>query len=353
MREAFGELLRYLKEGRRVALCRIVKQVGSAPRHIGTKCLVLEDGTVVGTIGGGMLEWRVREEAKESIASGIPRLVHFELKGEDIAKTDMLCGGIADVYVEPIAPEGDTISFFERVAEMIREDRRGVLLTRLWEDPPIEGKARILLAIEQIPSGLPRELEPLARELHPNEPKLIELEKGKIFWEPLMPPEVLYLFGAGHVSTFVASLASMVGFHVVVIDDREEFANRGRFPSAKEILVLPIEEAISRLDPGPHSYVAIITRGHIHDAAALRGVIRKEFAYIGMIGSKRKRAVVYNGLMKEGISKDLLERVRCPIGLDIGAETPEEIAVSIVAELIKVRNETRKGARVQKGASSP
>jgi len=353
MTETFGELLKYLKEGRRVALCRIVKQVGSAPRHIGTKCLVLEDGTVVGTIGGGMLEWRVREQAKGAIALGISRLIHFELKGEDVAKTDMLCGGMADVYIEPIVPQEETISFFERVAEMVREERRGVLLTRLREDLPIDGDTRILLAIEEIPGGLPKELEPLARELRLSEPKLIELEKEKIFWEPLIPPEILYLFGAGHVSTCVASLAAMVGFQVVVIDDREEFANEGRFPSAKKILVLPIEEAIPRVDPGPHSYVAIITRGHIHDAAALRGVIGKDLAYIGMIGSRRKRALVYNGLMKEGVPKDLLERVHCPIGLDIGAETPEEIAVSIVAELIKVRSERRKEAREKKGASSP
>ncbi len=353
MKDAFGELLKHLKEGRRAALCRIVKQVGSAPRHTGTKCLVLEDGSVVGTIGGGMLEWRVREEAREAIAVGIPRLIHFELQGEDVANTDMLCGGIADVYIEPIFPEKETISFFERVVEMIQEERRGVLLTRIWVDFPTQGNTRILLPFEEIPRGLPTELKPLARELHVHESKLLELEGGEIFWEPLIPPEILYLFGGGHVSTFVASLAAMVGFEVVVIDDREEFANQVRFPFAKEILVLPIEEAISRVAPGPRSYVAIITRGHIHDAAALKGVIRKDLAYIGMIGSRRKRAVVYKGLMKEGISKNLLERVHCPIGLDIGAETPEEIAVSIVAELIKVRNERRKEAMGQRGAGSP
>lgn len=341
MRESFGELLKYLKDGKKVALSRIVKQVGSAPRHVGTKCLVLEDGTIVGTIGGGMLEWRVMEEAKGAIGVGRPRLIHFELKGEDVAKTDMLCGGMADVYIEPISPDREAIFFFEKVVEMIREEKKGVLLTRLSEGEAPGETRRILLSSDQIPDGLPPQLRPLAGQLNLSKPKLLELEEGTFFWEPLVPPDLLYLFGAGHVSTFLAPLAAMVGFDVIVIDDREEFANGKRFPSAREILVLPVSEAASRVASGPNTYVAIITRGHIHDTAALRGVIGKDVAYIGMIGSRRKKAIVYNSLLREGVPKELLDKVHCPIGLDIGAETPEEIAVSIVAELIKVRHEKR------------
>jgi xanthine dehydrogenase accessory factor len=157
--------------------------------------------------------------------------------------------------------------------------------------------------------------------------------------EPLRPEDVVHIFGAGHISTFVAPLAKMVGFRVVVIDDRQEFANRDRFPHADDILLLPFSEAWNAISLTRSSYLVIVTRGHAHDTTVLRGAVREDVAYVGMIGSRRKRNVVYRALMGEGVPPELLDRVHSPIGLDIGAETPEEIAVSIVGELISVRAE--------------
>jgi xanthine dehydrogenase accessory factor len=170
-------------------------------------------------------------------------------------------------------------------------------------------------------------------------PAMIEVERGgpAIFAEPLEPPAVLYLFGAGHISTFVAPLAKMVGFQVSIIDDREEFANSKRFPNADEIIVCPFYDAFDRITINSSSYIAIITRGHMHDRDVLRKAMQTKSGYIGMIGSLRKRQIIYGSLMEEGISRQRLDQVSSPIGLDIGAETPEEIAVSIVAELIQER----------------
>lgn len=340
MQDPYLEIPHYLEKGKFLVLARIVRQSGSAPRGVGTRCLVLEDGSVVGTIGGGMLEYLVSQQAREVLAQGKPRTIHFKLQGEDVAKTDMLCGGIVDVYLEPLDPrDTECRMLFAKVKEAKQSGLGGVLLTLLVEGPePWAPGGRLFLSPEDIPQGLPQELKACWENLPKSKPVLIEAEGGvPVFWEPLFPSEVLYLFGAGHISTFVAPLASMVGFRVVVIDDREEYANRERFPSAEEILVLSPQEAIDRIRLDSASYVAVITRGHIHDTAVLREVVRGKAAYVGMIGSRRKRAVVYRALMKEGVPRDVLERVHCPIGLDIGAETPEEIAVSIVAELIQVR----------------
>jgi len=174
--------------------------------------------------------------------------------------------------------------------------------------------------------------------------KRLKTEGLSIFAEPIQAADVLYVFGAGHISTFLSVLAKLVGFGVVVIDDREEFANKQRFPDADEIMVLPIPQSFGRIAITPSSYIAIVTRGHIHDHAVLKEALKHQPAYIGMIGSRRKREMIYHAMIREGTPKEDLQRVHSPIGLDIGAETPEEIAVSIVAELIQERDRLKKAA---------
>jgi len=166
-----------------------------------------------------------------------------------------------------------------------------------------------------------------------------------VFLEPVEAEAVLMLFGAGHISTFVAPLARMVGFRVCVIDDRGEFANARRFPSADQLLVCSVAEAFQRVAVTPSTFIAIVTRGHVYDREALRAALATRPAYLGMIGSRRKRDLIYASLMEEGLAAEDLRRVHSPIGISIGAETPEEIAVSIVAELIQVRAQACEGRR--------
>jgi xanthine dehydrogenase accessory factor len=158
----------------------------------------------------------------------------------------------------------------------------------------------------------------------------------EIFVEPILPQPIVYLFGAGHVSTAVAKAAQSAGFGVVVIDDREAFANSQRFPIAQEIYT-SFDDAFAKLKPNSSSYLIIVTRGHKEDMRVLAWAVRTQARYIGMIGSKRKVLSVYRALEKEGYRMDEFQRVFAPMGLDIGALSPEEIALSIVAELVAVR----------------
>jgi xanthine dehydrogenase accessory factor len=158
-----------------------------------------------------------------------------------------------------------------------------------------------------------------------------------IFIEPILPPALLYIFGAGHVAVNLYKVAQNAGFDVTVIDDREAYANRERFPAAQEVIADDFEQAMGRLKPSESSYIVIVTRGHRDDMRCLRWAVQTQARYIGMIGSKRKTIAIYRGLQKEGLSADLFKRVHAPVGLDIGAVTPEEIAVSITAELIAIR----------------
>jgi len=163
----------------------------------------------------------------------------------------------------------------------------------------------------------------------------------KIFIDILQPKEEVLIFGAGHIAVCVSKLAKMVGFRAVIIDDRKEFANQNRFPEADEIIAEEIEEALTHLNITPSTYIIILTRGHLKDEEVLTLVIRSGAAYIGMIGSRNKNATVFQQLTKKGISQEELNKVHAPIGIDINAQTPEEIAVSIMAEIIQVRREKK------------
>ncbi len=163
-----------------------------------------------------------------------------------------------------------------------------------------------------------------------------------IFVEPIIPPALLYIFGAGHVSTSLYKTAKDAGFDITVVDDRESYANRERFPQAREIIAQDFDQAMTSLKLGAGAYIVIVTRGHRDDMRVLRWAVQTDARYIGMIGSKRKTIGIFRELQKEGLSAKLFERVYAPIGLDIGAVTPEEIAVSITAELIAVRRKAER-----------
>jgi xanthine dehydrogenase accessory factor len=159
-----------------------------------------------------------------------------------------------------------------------------------------------------------------------------------VYIEPIEPSPALYVIGAGHVGTHLVQLAQEVGFHVHVVDDREKFANRERFPTATEVVTEDIPSWLARTDLSPHSYVVIVTRGHTNDLEALRALAPRELRYLGLIGSRAKVARIYEALRTDGIAAEHLSHVHAPIGLDIGAVTPQEIAVSILAELIAVKH---------------
>ncbi len=255
MSEILKEALGRIDRGETIALVTVVETKGSTPRGIGAKMLVNKNGLVAGTIGGGITEARVIEEAKQALKEGKGRLLNYHLTREQAALDEgAICGG-----------------------EM------------------------------------------------------------KVFIDVLQPKEEVLIFGAGHIAVCVSKLAKMVGFKVTIIDSRKEFANQDRFPEADEIIAEDTEKALTHLKITPYTYIIIVTRGHLKDEEVLASVVRSNAAYIGMIGSRQKNATVFQHLEEQGISAQELKKVHAPIGIDIGAQTPEEIAVSIIAEIIQVR----------------
>jgi xanthine dehydrogenase accessory factor len=252
--DVYEELLRLRKLGQKCALATIVQVRGSIPSYESAKLLVREDGSMIGTIGGGCVEAEVWNAAREVLETEQPRHLSFNL-GQDAAYDNgLICGGQLDVFVEPVLP---------------------------------------------------------------------------------MPGA--FIFGAGHISKSLSKVAGLAGFSTTIIGNRESFANRERFPEASEIFAGEYEEVFPKLAVNETSYLIIVTRGHRDDMRVLRWAVSTSARYIAMIGSKRKVISVVKELEKEGVARESFERVFAPMGLEIGAVSPEEIAVSVVAEMIAVR----------------
>lgn len=353
MKEIYERVVEELRKGDVSVLATIVRQAGPSPRGIGAKCLLTKDGTLLGTIGGGRLEADVLDRAPEVLKSRVPELMSFHLKGTDVEDTDMLCGGDVGVFLAPLCPgNSGLLPLFETILKIHRRGGSGfmamVVDTEAWRG---ERAPMLFLTRDGMQSGGITGSPGIEEELKNRAGKLVTQRLPKIhrfpasgqflsvFVEPVISDPVLFIFGGGHVSQQIVPLAARVGFNVTVIDDREEFADPRLFPEAKEILEHGFEDVLDGLPVDNSSFLVIVTRGHRYDKEVLAQALRTNARYVGMIGSKRKRDIIYEKLLEEGFTRDDLARVHAPIGLSIGAETPAEIAVSIVAELIQERAE--------------
>jgi xanthine dehydrogenase accessory factor len=259
--DLYEEIVSLRRAGRKGALATITSVRGSIPSFRTAKMLVRDDGSTIGTIGGGCVEADVWQAAREVLEQEKPRSLSFDLNNNPSYDTGLVCGGTLEVFIEPILPAAE-----------------------------------------------------------------------------------LFIFGAGHVAMNLSKVASLAGFGVSVIDDREAYASRERFPEARQLLAEDFDAALAKLDIPEYAYIVIVTRGHRDDMRVLRWAVEQPAKYIGMIGSKRKVLSIYKELEKEGVPTAKFERLNAPIGLEIGAVTPEEIAVAIVAEMIAVRRRVDVGS---------
>lgn len=328
-----------LAQGRPVVAATIVTNEGSTPRTAGSKMLIFEDGSIAGTVGGGLSEGQVMAAAPALFASGRAKLVDFDMTGQADKGADLICGGKMRVFLERLDPDAATKALFAAVADLLNRGGRGILLTALTD---AAAPARCLLLGDGRVVGPDPGPEVLTAAKRQSRgllaPVVLTCGERRFYLEPTLAPDPLFICGGGHVSRPTAQLAAMVGFRVTVLDDRPEFANPERFPFAGETQVIdPAVGWLTGRSIGENAFVVIVTRGHAHDTEALAEALRTPAAYIGMIGSLPKRDKVYERLLAQGFTQEDLQRVHSPIGLEILAETPEEIAVSIVGELIECR----------------
>jgi xanthine dehydrogenase accessory factor len=357
--EAFlAELRRRLadpaRDGRPLAVASIVRHRGSTPRKTGTKMLIDPSGRHVGTVGGGCGEAEVMSRAQRVLSTGEAQRFEVSLLEEDGWESPSICGGVLDVYLEPVGARMGQVpvdALFATV-DAARARGLGVSLVSVTAAPrehaALLGRTTVVdeRGVQHFPLGDAQldqaSVEEGLRALVRGAPgEHVPRAAWSLFVEPLIATPELVVVGAGHVGQALARLAPLAGFAVSVLDDRASFANPLRLPDARSIVVADPRDSLRALPPHRSRSIVLVTRGHRLDADCLRVALDLDWQYLGMIGSRRRVRRILEHLAAEGVDAERLGRVRAPIGLDIGAETPGEIGVSILAEIIDVRRRGR------------
>jgi xanthine dehydrogenase accessory factor len=333
-----------LERHEELVLATVISKSGSAPCLAGSKMIVLKDGTSLGTIGGGVLEAEGQKRAIQVFNTGISQIFTFDLSGRDAASMSMICGGRVEVFLELIEAGPANLEVFKSLQDALNNDEKCFTVSDLGAaDGEIRRISRCLVHENNSFTGTFQHpeswLATLGGHAHRSTyPVVTTLESRRFLVERCYTPSTVFILGAGHVSQQLAQLTGNVSFQTVVLDDREEFANTKRFPTADEVIVLDsFDNCLDGLDIDSDSYVVIVTRGHTHDKTVLEQALRTNAGYIGMLGSRKKMVDIRKALLADGFSEEKVNRIHCPIGVKIDAETTAEIAVSIVAELIQAR----------------
>jgi xanthine dehydrogenase accessory factor len=323
------------------ALASVARRKGSLPMSATAKMLVSADGARVGTVGGGCLEAEITERALEVIQRGEPAISEHTLNAELAGDYGLTCGGTAVMFIEPVFHDAVLHSVYEGCAGLVRTGERGVLATAVsW----LSGPQKALLSSGVVLGNPDRELKTLLANFGSSRE---EYQLGpRAFVEPILGPARLVVFGGGHVGASIAQAAAFAGWRVTVADDREEYASAARFPFAENTLVCEYHAIPPELLLDEMTYVVVATRGHQHDALIVEQLAGRSLRYLGMLGSRRKVALTWKMLESMGVEGDGLQKIHAPIGISIGADTPQEIAISVVAQMISVR---RSGSRRRGG----
>lgn len=324
-----------------LVLCTVLRVKGSAPRHAGSKMLAGRAGRLLGSVGGGRGEAQVLVTCMELLGGSRPSIIELDMQGLDIQGSGMVCGGTSRLLVEPLNSRAPYLS----ALKLLSKGEPALLVKRLetgetalmdgagaWAEGSLPG-ADPQAARQALTSGLP-----------------LLVEAAGILYDPLLPEEKLLILGGGHVGRALASLASGLGFRVTVGDDRPAFLEPDQFPPGVSTLGGSYADIVASFPFDSSTFAVIVSRGHLSDLECVRAVLRRPHRYAGLMGSLRKVRLVLDQVAREGFDPRSLEALRAPIGLEIGAETPEELAVAIAAELIAARRnaeclETVHGAR--------
>ena len=338
--KAFFSKLKKCKENREdVVLVAVIASSGSTPRGAGARMIIGKQGLIAGTIGGGAVEYKSQQIAADVLNQKQSIMREFKLTRNEVADLGMICGGDVVVYFQYVA--ADSLLMAEMLDVILRlcdknEDS--------WLITDISDEASWNMGVYSASSGLigsDIKTESLIPFLSCNAAR-ITLHGRKFYVEPLICAGRIYIFGGGHVAQELVPVLAHVGFRCVVLDDRTAFANKSLFPQAEQSVVGDFNDIGKSVTIEARDYVVIMTRGHQYDYTVQSQALKTDACYIGVIGSREKIAQTTRKLMTDGFTETDINRIYTPIGLAIKAETPAEIAISITAELIKVRAEQSK-----------
>jgi xanthine dehydrogenase accessory factor len=345
VRDTIEDVARWQAAGKGVAQATVVSLSGSAPRGVGATLVVSDTGEIAGSVSNGCVEPDVVERAQRAIRSGTPRLMKYGVTEEqNYERIGLSCGGEIRVFIERLMPDA-TLEALEAASREGKPAVRALVIAAPPTRDALVGQSLLaVLGMESVQGDLTatdarapveRRMRDLLGASSPVTEKLT-LADGEIevFYQTLTPPRTLLIIGAGHISVPLTRLAKVLDYHVTILDPRESFATRERLPEADELILEWPDEAMERLEINAATSVCILTHDEKFDVPALAAALRKKAGYIGMVGSKGTRATRDAALREQGFVDADLARIHGPIGLDIGARSPEEIAVAILAQII-------------------
>ena len=358
MREVIQGAIDDLKDGQPCVLATVVRTKGSTPQKAGAMLLVRQDGTGVGTLGGGCVEGDIWFAAKEILRlNGGAEFKDYYLNEDIAARDGLVCGGTMYFYLEPLRDQKDFITVGNEILEAYDGGQPVSLATvvNAIDGGPALG-SKLLLRSDGTVSGSfgnaefdaqVIEVSRKVADIGANES--FNLSDGtEVFVDGFTTPPTLVMVGGGHVGKATADLAYSLGYRVYLVDDRPEFCNEERFPYAEERVIETYDKWTDHLDLNVNSFVVVATRGHRFDDMALESALKTRARYIGVLGSRRKTIMIYRRLLQQGVPLERIKEVYAPIGLNIGAVQPEELAVSIMSEIIMVRR-GGEGGQMQMG----
>lgn len=335
------ECARLAAGGGEGALATVARRRGSLPMSATAKMLITTRGARLGTVGGGCLEAEITERALEVASARAPAITEHTLTSELAGDYGLTCGGSAVMFIEPVYGDDTLAAVYDACVSALSKGSRAVVVTEApWED----GAHKALFAAGQVTGRT----SPAMRGAVASFDARSELPvlSGHVLAEPLVGKPRLVVFGGGHVGARVADAAAFAGWRVTIVDDRAEFADPARHPVAEATVACDYHDLPPTLAIDADTYVVVATRGHQHDAVVVEQLARIDTRYLGMLGSRRKVALTWKLLEGQGIPRARLDEIHAPVGLSIGADTPEEIAISVVAELVATR---RSGSRRRGG----
>jgi xanthine dehydrogenase accessory factor len=328
----------WLREGRQVALATVVDTWGSAPRQRGAKMGVSADMAMIGSVSGGCVETAVVEEALESLNTGKPRLLHYGVSDDTAWEVGLACGGKISVLVEPLDK-----GWWDKIAADVRQDTATVTATVL--DGDLAGQkaliepSGVVYATDGLRDGVRESITDAASDaLEKGISERMQVNDIDVLLDVYRPRPRLVIIGGAHVAMALKNFAHELGFRVFLIDPRQAFATKERFPDVELISHRYPDKALAEIGMTPETYIAILTHDPKIDDPALKAALPGPAPYIGILSSRRTHEKRVERLTKAGVDPELIKRAHVPIGLDIGAKTPEEIALCIMAQIVAVRN---------------
>lgn len=344
MRDILSDLENWhASDGQPIALATVIQTWGSSPRRAGAKMAITPDGKIAGSVSGGCVEGAVFDTGVEVLKTNRPQLLHFGVADETAWEVGLACGGSIDIFVQPLASET-----FNRLRSVITEERPAVNINVVRGPDELLGKELLLRDDGVVTGNISDELNPQALEvakeaLANGESRRVMLnEDVEIFAEVILPPSTLIAVGGVHITIALMSLAKTLGYRTVVVDPRSAFGNETRFPNVDQLIPFWPQEAFGQIPITRSTAIAMLTHDPKLDDPALKIALTSDAFYVGALGSKTTQAKRRQRLLDEGLSEAQLDRLHGPIGLELGAGTPEEIAMSIMAEIVAVRNDAEK-----------